>query len=120
MRVIVLGATNNPKRYAYLAVQSLLSHGHKVFPVGIKKGEVEGLPIINHREIIEDIDIITVYVGLQNQKSLYDYILKTSPKKIIFNPGAENPELQRLAEEKGITVQNACTLVLLSIDTFNP
>ncbi|MEO8884933.1 MAG: CoA-binding protein [Mucilaginibacter sp.] len=117
-KTLVLGATPNSARYAYLAANRLVSHGHSIVNVGIKTGEVAGVPIEKPEVIHNDIDTITLYVGPQNQPQLYNYILATNPKRIIFNPGAENEELKRMATEQGIETEEACTLVLLSIGQY--
>jgi predicted CoA-binding protein len=117
-KTLVLGATPNPSRYAYLASNRLVSHGHSIVNVGLKKGEVAGVPIEKPETIHDDIDTITLYVGPQNQPPLYDYILNTHPKRIIFNPGAENNELRRMANKRGIETEYACTLVMLSIGDY--
>ena len=111
---IVLGASPNPSRYAYLAVKKLQHYKHPVYPVGKKKGKIDQIEIINHFEIHPDIHTITLYLNADNQKVHYDYILNTKPKRIIFNPGAENPELEALANIQGIETEEACTLVMLS------
>jgi len=117
-KTIVLGASPNPTRYAYAAANRLDSHGHEVVPIGIKKGEVIGKQIQKPSEIIDDVDTITMYVGAKNQVDLYDYVLKTNPKRIIFNPGAENPELELLAQKQGIETVEACTLAMLSAGNY--
>lgn len=117
-KTLILGATTNPDRYAYKAAVSLTNHGHDIIPVGLKKGNVAGKEILNNYEIQKDIDTITMYVGPQNQTELYDYILNTHPKRIIFNPGAENPELSKLAQNQGIEIVEGCTLVMLSIGNY--
>jgi predicted CoA-binding protein len=117
-KTLVLGATNNPERYAYLAVGRLLQHKHDVVPVGVRHGEVHGLEIIEGRPDIEDVDTITLYVGPARQPEYYDYIFSLKPKRIIFNPGTENPELMAMAREKGIEVVEGCTLVMLSIGAY--
>nr|WP_294899301.1 CoA-binding protein [uncultured Pedobacter sp.] len=117
-KTLIIGATPNPERYAYKAANKLVQHGHSIVNVGVKKGEVAGQPIEKPETIHTDIDTITLYVNPINQKDLYQYILTTKPKRIIFNPGTENPELEREAEELGIETLEACTLVLLSIDQF--
>ena len=115
---MVLGATPNPARYANMAANKLVRSGHSIVNVGLKTGEAAGVPIEKPGAIHGDIDTITLYVGPQNQEGLYDYILKTNPKRIIFNPGAENSELRRMAEARGIQTEYACTLVLLSIGQY--
>lgn len=117
-KTLVLGATPNSGRYAYLAANRLVRSGHSIVNVGIKEGEVAGVMIEKPQTIHTDIDTITLYVGPQHQQELYDYILDTHPKRIIFNPGTENSELRRMANEKGIETEYACTLVLLSIGQY--
>src|ERR1700755_1212343 len=117
-KTLVLGATPDNSRYAYLAANRLVSKGHPIVNVGIKTGEVAGVPIEKPEAIHTDIDTITLYVGPQNQPPLYDYILNTRPTRIIFNPVTENTELRKLANDKGIETEYACTLVLLSIGQY--
>ncbi|TGE18028.1 CoA-binding protein [Hymenobacter elongatus] len=117
-KTLVLGASDNPARYSYRAVHQLKQHGHHVVPVGIRKGQVAGLDIHTDRPEEGDIDTVTLYVGPQNQPAWYDYILDLQPKRIIFNPGTENEELERLAQERGIRTEEACTLVMLSVGNY--
>ncbi len=117
-KTLILGATPNQARYANLAANRLVKHGHSIVNVGLKTGEAAGIPIEKPEVIHTDIDTITLYVGPYNQQGLYDYILKTRPKRIIFNPGTENSELRRMANENGIKTDYACTLVLLSIGEY--
>jgi predicted CoA-binding protein len=117
-KTVVIGATENTSRYSNMAVKSLLRHGEEVVAVGLKAGEIDGVKILPGHPPIENVDTVTMYVGPKNQVSLYDYILSLKPKRIIFNPGAENDELEKMAEEKGIEVVEACTLVMLSIGNY--
>jgi predicted CoA-binding protein len=117
-KTLVLGASDNPDRYSYRAVHQLKKHGHEVVPVGIRKGQVAGLPIHTDRPAAENVDTVTLYVGPQNQPTWYDYILDLQPKRIIFNPGTENPELEKLAQARGIYTEEACTLVMLSVGQY--
>jgi len=117
-KTLILGASTNPDRYAYLAAQRLTQHGHLIVNVGIKSGEVAGVPIEKAEKLHSDIDTITLYIGAQNQPAYYEYILNTHPKRIIFNPGTENPELEEMAKEKGIETLEACTLVMLSTGQY--
>lgn len=118
MKTLILGATTNRSRYAYRAAYDLLENGYEIVPVGIKKGEVFGVKIINTKEIQEDIDTITLYLGPYHQPQWYDYILDTKPRRIIFNPGTENPELSQLCELQDIEVEFACTLVMLTVGSY--
>lgn len=115
---VVIGASENTERYSYKATVSLKNHGHKVYPVGIKKGSIEGLNIITEKPDIQNVDTVTLYVGPQNQEGWQDYIFSLNPKRIIFNPGTENPVFEKAAREKGIETIEACTLVMLSIGNY--
>lgn len=117
-KTLILGATPNPVRYANMAANRLVAFGHPIVNVGMKKGVVAGAEIQSPDKIFTDIDTVTLYVGPVNQKGLYDYILKTNPKRIIFNPGTENPELEEMAREQGIETERACTLVMLSTGQY--
>lgn len=114
----IIGASPNPERYAYMATSRLKNQGHSVFPIGIRAGEIEGELILTDRPQLKDIHTVTLYVGPQNQPAWMDYILSLKPKRLIFNPGAENPEFEKLATQQGIECMQACTLVLLSIGEY--
>ena len=118
MKTLIIGASTNPGRYAYKAANSLLNHGHEIELVGQKEGEIKGKNIHTDYPDFEGIDTVTMYVGVKNQPSLYDYILRQNPRRIIFNPGAENAEFEEMAEAKGIETEEACTLVLLATGQF--
>ncbi|MEO0731963.1 MAG: CoA-binding protein [Bacteroidota bacterium] len=113
-KTLILGATPNPSRYAYLATQRLAANDHPIVNVGIKQGEVAGQPILNGTPEVAGVDTVTLYVGPKNQPPYYDWLLNLRPRRIIFNPGTENPELARLAREKGIETEVGCTLVMLA------
>lgn len=115
---VVIGASPNTDRYSYKATISLQRHGHTVYPVGIKHGEINGLTLITDKLMLENIDTVTLYVGPAHQPYWIEYIMALKPKRIIFNPGTENNEFQNLAESLGIEVLEACTLVLLSIKEY--
>ncbi len=117
-KTLVLGATPNASRYSYLATMRLAQHGHHVVPVGIRKGEIEGIKIVEGKPEEEGVDTVTLYLGADRQAEYYDYILSLKPKRIIFNPGTENPELAQLAKEEGIETVEGCTLVMLSIGAY--
>lgn len=113
-KTLVLGASPNPERYSNLAIKRLTANQHPVVAIGKRKGNVDNIEINTQQKPIEDIDTVTLYLNANNQKQYYDYILSLNPKRIIFNPGAENEELNDLAVSKGIKTMEACTLVLLS------
>jgi uncharacterized protein len=117
-KTLVLGASANPARYSYLAVQRLRSHGHPVKAIGLRKSIVEDVPIETEAFLSNDIDTVTLYLNPVRQQQYYDYIIALNPRRIIFNPGAENPELKKLAEKNNIKTMEACTLVMLGTGQY--
>lgn len=117
-KTLVLGASQNPARYSYLAMNRLKAHKHPVVAVGRREAEVAGIPISKSPVKEDGIDTVTLYLNPTHQKEYYDYILDLHPKRIIFNPGTENPELEKLAEERGIEPIEACTLVMLATGQY--
>ena len=117
-KTLVMGASENPSRYSNLAIQSLLKHHHPVVAIGRRPGTVNGVEIQTGQPGLEGIDTVTMYLSKENQAAYIPYILSLKPRRIIFNPGAENPELARLAKEQQIYPQEACTLVLLSTGQY--
>ena len=117
-KTLVLGASDNPARYSFLALQRLRNHGHPVVAIGIKATKVGDVPVETAKVPFEDVDTVTLYLNPKHQEEYYDYILSLDPKRIIFNPGTENDELVRKAKAKGIKTQEACTLVMLSTNQY--
>ncbi len=117
-KTVVLGASDNPARYSYLAVERLNRYGHPVIAIGKKDGQAGTTQIITEHPLEKDVDTITLYLNPQLQKQYYDYILSLHPKRIVFNPGAENKELYDLAKANGIEPIEACTLVLLGTGQY--
>ena len=117
-KTVVLGASPNSSRYSNLAVNRLLAHGHSVIPIGKREGKINNADIITGTPEIDNVDTVTLYLNSQNQKQYYDYILSLHPKRLIFNPGAENDELAALAAKNNIQPMEACTLVLLSTNQY--
>lgn len=117
-KTVVLGASENPSRYSYLAIQSLRRHGHPVVAIGRKVGMVNDVPLTKEKEPASEVDTVTLYLNPTHQQEYYDYIVSLQPKRIIFNPGTENDELFRIARQNGIQPMEACTLVLLSTGQY--
>lgn len=117
-KTLILGASENPARYSFLALNKLRAAGHPVVAIGKKDGLVNDVVISSKKEKFDGIDTVTLYLNPAHQKEYYDYIFSLHPRRIIFNPGAENAELAALASERGIAVQEACTLVLLSTGQY--
>jgi predicted CoA-binding protein len=117
-KTLVLGASKNPDRYSYIAINRLRKHGHPVVAIGKREAVVADVPIETAHAGHENVDTITLYLSAGNQKQYYDYILSLKPKRLIFNPGAENDELYDLAKNNGIQPVEACTLVMLSTGQY--
>lgn len=117
-KTIVLGASPDPERYAYKAVEFLVNHGHPVIALGIRNGTIGNISIETAKIFYPDIHSISIYLNREHQKLWYSFILSLQPRRILFNPGAENPELAKLATEHGIEVVEACTLVLLNTNQY--
>lgn len=116
---LVLGASERTDRYSNIAINSLVTHGHKVYAIGAKPGSAAGVEWSNEQiQWPEDIDTITLYLNPNNQKPYYDYILSLNPRRVIFNPGTENPELIQMLNERSIEPVIACTLVMLSVGNY--
>ncbi len=119
-KTAIIGATNNPTRYAYFAAERLTLHGHPIIPIGIKTGELAGTEIqdLRKKPPFDQIDTVTLYIGTRHQSEWIDYILGLNPKRIIFNPGTENEAFALKAQKVGIETIEACTLVMLSAKTY--
>lgn len=117
-KTLVLGASDNPSRYSYLAIQRLRSHGHPVVAIGRKNTKVNDVIIEKEKQDVHNIDTVTLYLNPTHQQEYYNYIVSLKPKRIIFNPGTENEELIRLAMENNIQPLEACTLVMLSTGQY--
>jgi len=117
-KTLVLGASENPDRYSNKAILKLISKDQEVVAIGKKAGNVKGVEIATLPVPSEDIETVTLYLNPIHQKPYYDYILSLKPKRIIFNPGTENEELERLAAKEGINVLESCTLVMLSTGQY--
>lgn len=117
-KTLLLGASDNPSRYSYLALQRLRANGHPVSAIGKRQAVVGDVTIETEKKVLENIDTVTLYLNPIHQKEYYNYIISLKPKRIIFNPGAENDELYDLAKKNGIAPKEACTLVLLSTGQY--
>lgn len=117
-KTLVVGASPKPGRYAYLAVSELKKRGHEVVALGVHPGNIQGIPITTDKPLLKGIDTVTLYINAARQEEYYDYILEMKPRRIIFNPGSENPLFMRIAKLEGVEVLVACTLVMLSTGQY--
>lgn len=118
MKTLVFGASTNSTRYSYLAMKRLQAFGHEVVAIGGRSSTIDGINILTGHPTLSDIDTITMYMGESRQKEHEAYLLNLNPRRIIFNPGAENPGLYKTAQDKGIEAINACTLVMLNTHQY--
>ncbi|RTY71283.1 CoA-binding protein [Flavobacterium sp. GSP27] len=117
-KTLVLGATTKPEKYAFKAITMLVDKGHSVLALGQNAGEVAGVKIQTKAIPIKNIDTVTLYLNPARQRDYYNYIVEAKPKRVIFNPGTENPELYQLLKLNDIKVEIACTLVLLTTNQY--
>ncbi|HLV46523.1 MAG TPA: CoA-binding protein [Flavobacterium sp.] len=117
-QTLVIGASVKPDRYAYKAIKKLLAHQHKVVAISNRAGQVD--EVVFHTDLpkFEDIDTVTLYLNPMRQKDYYNYIVSLQPRRVIFNPGTENPELQEILRKNNIDFEEACTLVLLATNQY--
>ncbi len=113
-KTLVLGASNNPARYSNMAIEKLVKYEQPVVAIGLRSGTVADIEIFTDKPVLDDIHTVTMYISPKRQPEYYDYLVGLKPKRIIFNPGTENPEFYKILEKNGIKVDPACTLVLLS------
>ncbi len=118
VRTLVFGASLKPNRYSNLVIRRLVAQGFETEAFGVHNGSVSGVQVTKKIDEITNIDIVTLYLNPELQKQYYQDILNLRPKKVIFNPGTENPELYDLLKANGIQGEVACTLVLLSTGQY--
>lgn len=117
-RTVVIGASAKEDRYSNRAVRMLQKNGHDVIACGFEKDLIVDIPIETEWKHYENIDTVTLYLNPQRQKEFYNYFLTLKPKRIIFNPGTENAELEQICFDHNILPLEACTLVLLSTQQY--
>ena len=117
-KTLVFGASLKPNRYSHYAIQRLVENKHDVVAFGLRAGDVSGVTIDTELMSYENLDTVTLYLNADRQEAYYDYIIGLNPKRVIFNPGTENPEFYKLLREKNIDFEIACTLVLLSTNQY--
>ncbi len=117
--VVVLGASDKPERYSYKAFKMLQEYGHATLLVSPRLTQIDGVAVYPSLSAIEGpVDTVTVYVSAENSSLLQDQFLQLRPRRVLFNPGSENPSLSKVLINMGIEVEEACTLVLLRTNQF--
>ena len=117
-KTLVLGASEKPQRYSYKAVKLLTQYNHELIALGLRNGKIDDINIETEKKDFHNIHTITLYINPERQKDYYRYIIGLKPQRIIFNPGTENNELAKIAEENNIEVIFNCTLIMLNSNDF--
>ncbi|AGA79231.1 CoA-binding protein [Echinicola vietnamensis] len=119
-KTVIIGATSNPQKYAFLAAEMLQEHGQPFVPLSIHGGEVLGENILDLKEkpAVPDVHTVTLYINSSHQPEWENYLISLQPKRVIFNPGAENQSFKERLEAEGIEAVEACTLVMLRTGQF--
>jgi predicted CoA-binding protein len=117
--VVVLGASPKPERYSFQAITRLLAAGYKVIPINPRGGDIQGLRVLPNLSTISDgIDTITLYVAPAQLREVAAEIVRIRPRRVIFNPGTESTDEEKLFSTSGIEVVKGCTLVMLATEAF--
>ena len=117
-KTLVLGASLNSERYSHKAILMLRKANIPVVAFGLKKGVVSDIEIETCLKSYKTIHTVTLYLNPKRQEAYIEYILGLNPKRVIFNPGTENPDFYKLLERYNIQYEIACTLVLLSTNQY--
>ena len=117
-KTLIIGASTNPERYSYKAAKILLANNHSIYMIGNRPGNLFEREIIKHQKSFTDVHTVTIYISPRNQTGYYEYIKSLKPRRVIFNPGTENPEFAMQLESNGIKTEEACTLVLLATEVY--
>jgi predicted CoA-binding protein len=118
MKTLVIGASTNKERYSYKAIHNLVDKSHQVVAIGAQKGIAFDVPIETGKIAFQGIDTVTLYINTKVQPDYYDYIVSLHPRRVIFNPGTENPEFYPILKANNISYEVACTLVMLATNQF--
>ena len=105
-------------RFSYKAVQKLAANNYEVVAYALKEGEISGVQVDTELLPYKDIHTVTLYLNSSLQADFYDYIISLQPKRVIFNPGTENPKFYKILTENNIAHEVACTLVLLASNQY--
>ena len=118
MKTLVIGASTNKERYSYKAIHNLVDKSHQVVAIGAQKGIAFDVHIEIEKIQFQAIDTVTLYISAKVQPEYYDYIISLHPRRVIFNPGTENPEFYAILKQNNISYEVACTLVMLATNQF--
>jgi predicted CoA-binding protein len=115
---LVIGASLKDSRYSNIAVKTLVSKKFPVTAIGLREGYIDETHVITETPKLNDIHTVTLYLGPENQKTWYNYILDLNPQRVVFNPGTENDEFRDLLSSAGIETIEGCTIVMVQAGTY--
>ncbi len=118
-KTLVFGASLKPYRYSHIAIKRLVEAGEEVLAFGLREGHVAGVRVVTSCDEFEGVDTVTLYMNPRRQRQFYETVFNLKPRRVIFNPGTENPEFYDLLAAADIKVEVACTLVMLSIGQYH-
>ncbi len=115
---MVIGASLKPWRYSHKAVLALRRQGQRVIAIGLRDGYIDDVKVERELPADVDIDTVTFYLSAERQSAYYEYLMNSKPRRVIFNPGTENPCLANKLSAMGVETLEACTLVMLSAGQY--
>jgi predicted CoA-binding protein len=110
---LVIGASLKETRYSNLCIKTLVSGHFPVTAIGSREGLVDEINVQTGFPLLKNIHTVTLYLGPQNQKPWYSYVLNLKPERVVFNPGTENQEFENILSTAGIEVVEDCTIMMV-------
>ena len=115
--IAVIGASNAPSKFGNRAVRAHVAQGWTVYPVNPKEDQIEGLRCYRSiADIPAAVDRASLYVPPAVGIELLDAIRARGAKELWVNPGSGSPALLARAEQLGLVVVEACSIVAASDD----
>ena len=112
MKVLVFGYSENPDRYSHMAGELLKNYKHEITTINPRNED-------ELSKLNSDYHTLTLYVNPQISDKYQEILLKSKPKRVIFNPGTENALLEKKFADLGVEVVTGCTLVMLKTNQFD-
>lgn len=115
--VAVVGASRDRGKFGNISVRAHLQQGYEVFPVNPHADEVEGLRAFESLSDVpaENLDRVTVYLPPDLTLDLLDEIAEVEPAEVWLNPGSSDEDVRARAEQLGIEIIEACSIVDLGV-----
>jgi predicted CoA-binding protein len=117
--IAIIGASKNRRKFGNQAIHAFLAQGWTVYPVNSRETDIEGLP--TYRSIAEvpgPVDRVSLYVPPAIGIQLLEAIRAHGSPELWINPGAGSPELVARAEQLGLTIIEACSIVAVQSESL--